>query len=612
MDMLRHDHAIDHFRFRITVAAVLILVSFGLLAARLWQLQMMRGESYERKATENRVRVLRLPAARGRILDCEGRLLADNRAGFSFSIVPGEIASSRELVDSYSRLLGLPPEKMRHAVERSREVPKFVSFPIRKNLSFEEVALIRTGGEELKGVAVEVRPYRGYSFGETLCHVIGTLGEVSSEELSKLSHLGYRPGDLVGKTGIEKQYESFLRGVDGWEQIEIDAKGKQLGYLARKAPQTGSDVLLTLDVGLQRFVEKAFGNRAGSVVAVDPDTGKILAMVSKPAFDLDLFSPSISERDWKTLEKDPLHPLENRSIRGLYAPASTFKIVTAAAALGENLVNPNEKVECKGSFEAAGQTFRCWNPYGHGQVSLHRAITESCDVYFYKLGLKIGVDRMAKYAALFGLGNPTGVSLPQELPGLVPTSPWKMRTYGEPFKDGETLAVAIGQGYMVSTPLQLALMTSAVVNGGKLLRPAIVETIKSSTGKTVFSHSPVVRSTLPLSEKHLAFLSAAMEGSVSEKSGTGRRCAVAGLRIGGKTGTAQVIRLREPAIAEEKIPYHERTHAIFVAYVDRRNQKLAVAVVVEHGGGGGAVASPIAREIITHYYGIPQAGASGR
>ncbi|MEW6350004.1 MAG: penicillin-binding protein 2 [Thermodesulfobacteriota bacterium] len=620
MKMLRRDHAIDHFRSRITVAAVLMLLSFGLLAARLWQLQMIRGESYAQMAKENRIRILRLPSARGRILDCKGRVLADNRAGFTFSIVPGEIASSRELVGAYAGLLGLTPEKMRHAIERSRSVPKFISFPLKKHLSFEEVARILTNGEEMRGVAVEVRPYRGYSFGESLCHVIGTLGEVTPEELSQLSHVGYRSGDLVAKTGIEKQYENFLRGTDGWAQIEIDAKGKQLppgsgfplGSLPRKEPITGCDVCLTVDVALQQFVEKAFGNRAGSVVVMDPDTGKILAVVSKPGFDLDLFSPSISQRDWKTLYKDPLHPLENRGVRGLYAPASTFKIVTAATALAENLVNINEKVECKGAFEAAGQTFRCWNPYGHGQVALHRAIVESCDVYFYKLGLKVGVDRMAKYAALFGLGNPTGISLPEELPGLVPTTPWKMRTYGEPFKDGETLAVAIGQGYMVSTPLQLAVMTSAMVNGGKLLRPAIVDTIKSSDGKTVFAHSPVVRGTIPLSDKQMAFLRGAMEGSVSEKSGTGRRCAVPGLRIGGKTGTAQVIKLREPGIAEEKIPYHERTHAIFVAYVDGKDRKLAVAVVVEHGGGGGAVASPIAREIITQFYGKPQAEASAR
>ncbi len=601
---IRGDHSIDYFRPRITVAVVVVLFAFGSLVARLWQLQMIHGELYGHKATANRVREIRLPAARGLILDCKGRVLADNRAGFAFSVVAGEIASTTEVVHTCSDLLGYPAERMRNAIERSKSVEKFVSFPIRKNLSLEEVSLIRSRIDDVKGVGVEVRPYRGYNFGETLCHVIGNLGEVTPEELTKNANQGYRSGDLVGKTGIEKQYENLLRGVDGWEQIEINAKGKQLGRLSRVPPKSGCDVILTVDVEFQQFVEKTFEPAAGSVVVMDPDTGRILAMVSKPAFDLGLFSPSIGARDWKILNSDQLHPLENRAIRGSYAPGSTFKIVTAAAALGEKLVDPNDTVECTGAFEVAGQSFKCWNPYGHGNVSLHRAITESCDVYFYQLGLKVGVDRIAKYAALFGLGNPTGVGLPQELPGLIPTSPWKMRTYGEPFKGGETLATAIGQGYMVSTPLQLAVMTAAMVNGGKFVRPAIVDFIRSADGRTIYEHSPVVRGTVPLSEKDMAFLKSAMESSVTDKKGTGRRCAVRGLKIGGKTGTSQVIRVKGPAMEDEKVPYLERPHAIFVAYVDHKPRKLALAVVVEHGGGGGATASPIARRIICNYYGI--------
>jgi len=342
---------------------------------------------------------------------------------------------------------------------------------------------------------------------------------------------------------------------------------------------------------------------------VDPDTGRILAMVSKPGFDLNMFSPSISERQWKSLNSDPLHPLENRSIRGLYSPASTFKIVTAAAGLAENVIDPGHKFTCKGNLELRGQVFRCWNQYGHGKVGLHRAIVESCDIYFYELGLRLGGDRMARWASLFGLGQPTGIGLPQELPGLLPTSAWKLRTYSEHWKEGETVTLAIGQGYLVSTPIQLAMMTAALANGGKLLKPAIVQKVVSHDGRVIFEHVPLVRRNIPLDPAAASVLSTAMRDVVADRKGTGRRCRVPGLNIKAKTGTSQVIRLKERTAEDDRIPYHERTHAIFVAYVDDQPKKLALVVIVEHGGGGGASAAPIARKIIARYYGVPDPGA---
>ena len=320
----------------------------------------------------------------------------------------------------------------------------------------------------------------------------GTVGEISPEALSKGAGFGYRGGDFVGKSGIEKEYETQLKGEAGWERIEIDAKGRHLGTMSQKAPRPGADVGLTIDANFQRYAEEVFIHRAGSIVAMDPDTGRILAMVSKPGFDLNMFSPSISERQWKILNSDPLHPLENRAIRGLYSPASTFKIVSAAAGLAERVVDPGHKFTCKGELELRGQVFRCWNQYGHGKVDLHRAIVESCDIYFYELGLRLGGDRISRCASLFGLGQPTGIELPQELPGLLPNSAWKLRTYGEPWKDGETVTLAIGQGYLVCTPIQLAVMTSALANGGKLLKPAIVRRVVSSEGRILFDHVPQV------------------------------------------------------------------------------------------------------------------------
>jgi len=585
-----------------------MLLVMAVLAGQLWRLQLVEGESYAERSRKNRIKVIRLQPSRGLILDSRGRVLADNNPGFTLAVLRGELKEPRRVVETCSPILGFTPEKMQKLVAGSYSVPRFLTFPVKKNVSLEEVSLIKSRITSLKGVELEVNPRRVYRFGETLCHVIGTLGEISPQELAKRSQLGYRPGDLVGKTGIEKEYESHLKGVQGWEQIEIDARGTHLESMGRKPPEQGADIVLTVDSSLQRFIERIFVQRAGSVIAVDPDTGRILAMVSKPGFDLNLFSPSISRREWKRLSTDPLHPFENRSIRGLYSPASTFKMAVAATALAEKAITPEETVTCKGSLELAGQVFRCWNWNGHGQVSLKRAIEESCDVYFYELGLRLGADRIARYASLFGLGKPTGLELPQELPGLIPTPTWKLRTYGESWKDGETLNLAIGQGYLVSTPVQLAMMTAAFANGGKVLRPAVVQQIRAPDGRIVFDHVPVVRWKIPLDGKNLSLLKESMVGVVSGAHGTGKRCRIPGIKVAGKTGTSQVIRHRQRTDEYGKIPYHERAHAIFTAYVDQMPRKIAVVVIVEHGGGGGTSAAPLARKIICRYYGIPDPG----
>lgn len=593
---------------RVRWAAVIMIGVIAVLVARLWYLQLIQGDSYVEMSLTNRMQMLRHPPSRGRVLDRNGLVLADNNPSFTLSVVRGELENTRELVETCAGILGMPPERMRHAIERSASVPRYLTYPVKKNLSLEQVSLIKTKMADMRGVALEIKPSRVYPFGRALCHVIGTIGQISRGELASGAETGYRSGDLVGKTGIEKEYEPYLKGVEGWERIEIDAKGRQLGTLAVKPPEQGADVILTADVELQRFVEETFVHRAGSVVVVDCDTGEILALVSKPGFDLNLFSPAVTEREWRELSNDPLHPLENRAVRGLYSPASTFKIVTAAAALAEGVIKPDQTFTCKGELELRGQRFRCWNHYGHGKIALHRAIVESCDIYFYEIGLKLGPDRIAKYASLFGMGKPSGLGLPQELPGLIPTSAWKLRNYGEIWKEGETVNMAIGQGYLVCTPVQLAMMTAAVANGGRLLKPSIVKQIRAHDGKVIFEHAPVERWAVPLDAKNLDLLRSAMSGVVAERMGTGKRCRIPGLKVSGKTGTSQVIRQKQRVTSESQLPYHERTHAIFVAYVDQMPKNIAVAVVVEHGGGGGQVAAPIARKVICKYYGVPDPG----
>ena len=607
-DALLSDSSADGLRARVWIATLVVFVCVAVLIGKLWHLQLIQGESFVEMSLNNKVRTIHLPSSRGRILDCNGHILAENRPSFTFSVVPGELQNPQEVIKLCSPILGLTPETMRGLLERSNAAPRFMSFPIKKNVTLDELSLIRSHAEDLKGAVVETRPYRTYPEGETLGHVVGTVGEISAPELSRSARMGYRTGDLIGKTGIERQYEGFLKGEEGWEQIEIDAKGRQLGEMGAKPPRSGNDVVLTVDSSFQRYVEEIFIHRAGAVVAVDPDTGRILAMVSRPGFDLNLFSPSITEREWKKLNSDPLHPLENRCVRGLYAPASTFKVVTALAALEEKVLTPQRTFTCKGEFERAGVTYRCWNHYGHGKMDLKRAIVESCDVYFYETGLRLGPERLARWSALFGLGKPTGIELPQELPGLVPTPSWKQRTYGEPLKDGETISNAIGQGYLLSTPVQLAMLTAALANGGKLLKPTIIRQIRNADGSVVVDVSPVVRWDIGANPDHLAFLRSALRSVVSDGRGTGKRCRIPGLNVRAKTGTSQVISSKQRTEEGDQIPYHERTHALFLAYVDDLPKKIALVVIVEHGGGGGASAAPLARKIICRYYGVPDPG----
>lgn len=594
------------YRFQVIIAYILIFFSFGILISKLWKLQLIESEYFSEMSYSNRTRLIRLPPARGSVLDRDGHVLAQNQPNFSFSVIPGEITDRDRIIDVASPILGITPEKMRTLLANAANSPRYRVFQIKKNLSLEEVSLLKTRLGDTRGAIIETKPLREYPYGDSLCHVLGTMGEISADELVKSEKFVYKPGDLVGKTGIEREYESYLKGEEGWNQIEIDAKARQLGSSSKIAPRRGSDVILTIDIGLQKYIEEIFFERAGSVVALEPDTGRILAMVSKPGFDPNLFSPSITERNWKSLNSDPLYPLENRSLRGLYAPGSTFKIVTALAGLSEGLIRPETSFECKGEIDVSNQIYRCWKNHGHGKVGLHRALVESCDVYFYELGLRLGADRMAKYASLLGYGSATGVELSNELPGLVPNSIWKQRNHGTPIRDGDSVTMSIGQGYVLSTPLQMALMTAIVANHGKLMKPFLVEKIVSSESGTLFENQPVQKWEASLDPKHMELIQKALKDVVEDKSGTGRKSFIPGLKVYAKTGTSQVIREKDRGTDPEQIPYHERTHAMFVAYVNDRPKKIALAVVVEHGGGGGTVAAPIARKILCRYYGIPE------
>jgi penicillin-binding protein 2 len=411
-------------------------------------------------------------------------------------------------------------------------------------------------------------------------------------------------GDLIGKYGVEQKWEPFLKGIDGGRQVEVDALGREIKVMRRVESHPGNNAFLTIDLDLQMTCENLLRGKEGVIVAMNPQNGKILAMASHPPFDPSLFAGGINRDDWENLIQNPFHPLQNRAIQGQYAPGSTFKIITAAAGLQEGVISPQETLFCGGSYRFGNRTYRCWKKGGHGHVKLHRALVESCDVFFYQVGQRLGIDTLARYARGFGLGKQTGISLNDEKPGLIPTSAWKKKAYGEAWYGGETLSCAIGQGFILVTPLQLVNVISAIANRGILYRPQIVERIERTNGKVAKSYSPVSTGKIPFSWENLMIIGEGLYGVVNELRGTGRVARIRGVTIAGKTGTAQVIRLREDMTEEEETPYEYRDHAWFVAYAPVEDPLISVVVLVEHGGHGASAAAPLAKKVMEKYLNI--------
>jgi penicillin-binding protein 2 len=410
-------------------------------------------------------------------------------------------------------------------------------------------------------------------------------------------------GSTIGKYGIEVQWEDVLRGVDGGRQIEVDAIGREVKPLRSVEPSPGNSLSLTVDLDVQQAAEAAFKDKNGVCIAMDPKTGRILAMVSKPSFDPALFAGNVSPEDWKSLMENPFHPLQNKGIQGQYPPGSVFKIITAIAGLESKIITPKTQFTCSGVYPYGNRDFRCYKEGGHGTLDLHQAIVQSCDIYFYQLGLKVGVDRIARVASEFGLGKKTDIPLPHERAGIVPSSSWKQKRLGAPWYSGETLSLAVGQGYITATPLQLVVLMSAVANGGKLHLPQVVEKVTNIEGTTLREFPPVETGRVTVSEETLLFIREALRGVVNEPHGTGGAAAIKGVDVSGKTGTAQVVGMAQDFKKGDmdRMPVKLRDHAWFVAFAPFQDPQIAVAILVEHGGFGGAVAAPIAKKVIETY-----------
>lgn len=599
--MLEQREPID-FSKQFLITTVVILAAFFALTGRFWYLQILKGDHFKKMAENNRVRVLPVPPARGILFDRNGLMLVNSRPSFNLYVIPDDVQDWDLLKEQLTRLLDMEPDLIERRLAQKKASP-FQPLPIKLDITSEELGRLETFKYMMPGVYIEVSPQRNYPLGPVAPHVIGYLGEITPEQLKSGKYPECRLGDYIGQWGLEKEYQKDLGGIKGGRYLEVDARGREVQVLGVQEPTAGNNLVTTLDWDLQKTAQEALQGRAGAVVALDPRSGEVLAMASSPAFDPSTFTRKLTAKDWQTLLSDPLKPFQNRAIQGQYPPGSTYKMVVALAALEEGLVTPETTFYCNGTFLFGNRRFSCWRKGGHGSVNLHKAIVQSCDVYFYNVGLRLGVDRLARYAQYFGLGQPTGVALTSEKGGLIPTSLWKLKRYKAPWHPGETVSLSIGQGYNLVTPLQMAVLTAALANGGKVYRPYLVKKLFSPQGRILKEFSPVQLRSLPVKAEHLYLIRKAMAGVVNEPGGTGYACRLWGITAAGKTGTAQVVGLGKKG---------GRDHAWFVAFAPLEDPKLAVAVLVEHGGHGGDAAAPIARKLFQAYFHlIPRGSGTG-
>lgn len=591
-----------HGRFRIMF--IVVVIALSLLSLRMAYLQVIKGEELRQKSEDNSIRLRKIVPIRGVIMDTHREILADSQYSFDILFVPGRIGDIQSVADRLGLLYREASLDFAREAYTPGKLQPFVPVKLEKNISREKLAIVETNTLDLPGVSVDVVPIRRYSGGEMMAHLIGYTGEISREELDKDESGTYTPGEMIGKSGIEKYLDTYLRGVSGIEQIEVNVLGKETKVLGRDDPEPGHNVVLTIDSLLQKTAWDALAGRPGAVVAMSPRDGSILAMISSPSFNSALFSGGISRQNWKKLSDDPLHPMENRVIAGQYPPASTYKMIVAAAALQEGLITPETSFHCDGFYELGNRKYRCWHKGGHGRISLHRAIVQSCDVYFYHVGKLVGVDKLAEYARGFGLGASTGITLHREKTGLIPTREWKQMRFNEPWQIGETISVSIGQGYNLVTPLQLVTAYSALANGGTVWRPRLIERIEAVDGHVIKAFAPEKTSVVPISVHVIEQLKRALWGVVNEEGGTGRAARRREADVAGKTGTAQVIGLPDDEKARKIkfIASRYRDHALFVCFAPVNNPEIAIAVIIENAGHGGSVAAPVAKEILDAYF----------
>jgi penicillin-binding protein 2 len=594
----------EWFKQRLTGITIIVVAAFVLLAVRLFHLQLLGGDEYRRLSESNCIRLESIDAPRGLIFDRNGEMLVDNRPAFDVSIIPRDAKPVEQTIEKLAKLMGVGPQELMEEVRTHRRSASYKPVLLQQDIGRDMLAAVEVHRYDLPGVVININPRRHYLREQSAAHLLGYLGEINSEELSSGKYPGCRPGDFIGKFGVEKTLESRLRGERGGRQVEVNAKGQVVRVLQTVSARPGMNLYLTIDHRLQHKAEEMLHGDAGAVVAMDPRNGEILAMVSSPSFDQNAFVSGMTYDQWEALIANPDHPMENKAVQGEYPPASTYKIVTAIAGLEEGVIDEDTTAYCPGFLSFGNRVYRCWKRGGHGNLSVVRAIAESCDVFFYQVGQKLGVDRLALYANALGLGSPTGVALDQEADGLIPTAEWKRRKTGIPWQPGENLSIAIGQGYNLVTPIQMLNLIAAVGNGGVRYRPVILKRIETARGDVMQQASHRVMGRATISEKTLALVRRGLWETVNTPGGTAYRSRLkGGADMSGKTGTAQLVGRKddEGKEGEEELADHLKDHAWFVAYAPSEAPEIAVAVIVEHGEHGSSAAAPIARAMIQAY-----------
>ena len=578
---------------RLLIVRVLFLLLFSACLAGLYYLQIVQSEIYAQQADLNRLRKVVIHPLRGNMIDREMRPLVANRTSLNLVLDREKVHDADTILSRIAPLIGVDQETLKSRLDRYRSRPAFEPAIIEEDVGQREIARLEARRWEIPEMQIQNESRRYYPEGAALAHVVGYVGEATESQLAADPTM--QLGDVVGRSGLEKAYDEQLRGANGEQLVEVNSIGRALGpVFVGTRPTAGHDLYLTLDMDLQRQLVRSFGEEAGAGVFLDPRNGEILAMASAPAFDPNLFASRFSPEDWKAIGNNPLHPLQNRVVTSTYSPGSTFKLLVAIAALEEGIVSENTIIPCSGGAYFYGRRFGCWKEGGHGMVSLHRAIVQSCNVYFYTVGQKLGIDRIARYAKAVGFGEPAGIDMSGEKAGIVPSPEWKMTARKEQWYLGETISVSIGQGPMLVTALQMADMAACIANGGDVYRPRLV---RETPGRPL---APERRYHVDLSPHTLEVIRRAMWGVVHE-SGTGGRARLEDVAVLGKTGTVQVFKA-SAGVDSDKLDKAMRDHAWFVGYAPSENPTIAFAVFVEHGGHGGTVSAPIVHDVLQVHF----------
>lgn len=619
---VHHEYTADYdSRFKYAVAIILLFIL--IVVARLYYLQVIRGAFYENFSAENSIKEIKKRAPRGMMFDRRGQVLVDNRPSFNIVVIPQYVKDPDKTFNALSRLLKIPREDFNVAWGKRKRQQNYQPLIVKADVTFDEVSLLKSHKDpwteesddyDFRGVDVEVQYLRAYPGGNIASHVLGYISEVNPKQLERQEKEGrlgkdeLAMGDFVGVRGIEEVWDHYLRGEDGSDKKIVDAKGRQVNYegissqLTSEPAIVGNSLKLTLDRDLQEIVRDLFGTRKGGFVAMDVRTGAILAMYSSPSYDLNRMAGAERANYFQQIMADPEKVMLNRAIQGAYPPGSTYKIVNAVAALSEGVVKPDEKLNCGGALMFGGRAYHCFRKSGHGGISLHDSIVRSCDIYYYLAGLRLGVDRLAKYANMFGLGRRTGIPLADESPGLIPSSEWKLKRYGIEWQKGETISISVGQGYDTETPVQNALVAAQMANGGKKLELHLVDSAFDVDGNQTYEWKPKYEPVyMPIDPKIMTLVREAMVGVVAEPGGTGHSQVGRKVTMGGKTGTAQVVSLDGNAVCRgDKC----KDHAWFIGFAPADAPEIAAAAIVEHGGFGAAASAPIVGAVLERYYQI--------